>query len=229
MIVLSNICKEYTISKKNVVTALTNVSLKIEKGEFVSIIGKSGSGKTTLLNIISCLDNPTQGEYLLNKENVNTKNDKELSEIRNSNFGFIFQNFNLSQKLNAYENIEMPLIYQKVNKKTRKLKINEYAKKLGIENRLQHKPNELSGGEQQRVAIARALVTDANIIIADEPTGALDQKTGKEIMAILKQLNKEGKTIILVTHDYELAKEATKIISIIDGKIGEINDNNRNF
>ncbi len=219
MIELKNIVKEYKLTKTNKVLALNSISLKIEAGEFVAIVGKSGSGKSTLLNVISCLDTDISGEYVLNGINVRKKRKNALATIRNKNFGFIFQNFNLLQKLTAYENIEIPLIYKKVPRKTRKKLIEEYARKLDIYDRLKHKPNELSGGQQQRVAIARALVTNPNIIIADEPTGAVDEKTGVQIMDILKNLNNEGKTVIIVTHDMELANQTKRKIVISDGKI----------
>ena len=216
---LINISKEYYLTEKNSVKALKEINLKIDDGEFISIIGKSGSGKSTLLNIISCMDSSFSGEYYLLNEKLNNKSKKELAVIRNSNFGFIFQNFNLLSKLTAYENIEIPLIYKKVPRNKRKQIIFEVAKDLQIENRLYHKPKELSGGEQQRVAIARALVTNPKIILADEPTGALDIKTGKQILSILTKLNKKGKTIIMVTHDLDLSKKAKRVVTLSDGKI----------
>jgi len=219
MIKLENIVKEYVLSKDNSVLALDKVSLEINEGEFVAIVGKSGSGKSTLLNIMSCLDKKIKGSYILDGININNKNSKELAKIRNKYFGFIFQNFNLLTKLDAYENIEIPLIYKRVPRKERKKLIEEYAKKVGIEERLRHKPNELSGGQQQRVAIARALVTNPKIIMADEPTGALDEATGIQIMELLEELNKEGKTVLLITHDMDLANRAKRKIVISDGKI----------
>lgn len=227
MIELKNISKSYKMSEENEVKAIDNISLKIEKGEFVSIIGKSGSGKTTLLNIISCLDKPDKGIYYLNGLNINLKNDNEMSVLRNKKIGFIFQNFNLLSRLNAYENIEIPLIYKKVPKLKRKQLIEKYAKQLEIETRLKHKPNELSGGQQQRIAIARALVTEPDIIIADEPTGALDEKTGKQIICILKKLNEQGKTVIIVTHDIDIANMTNRKILIKDGKIANDTYNRR--
>ena len=219
MIKLENIVKEYVLSKDNSVLALNGVSLEIEEGEFVAIVGKSGSGKSTLLNIMSCLDKEIKGNYILDGININKKSPKELAKIRNKYFGFIFQNFNLLSKLNAYENIEIPLIYKRVPRKNRKKLIEEYAEKVNILDRLKHKPNELSGGQQQRVAIARALVTDPKIIMADEPTGALDEATGIQIMELLEELNKEGKTVLLITHDMDLANRAKRKIVISDGKI----------
>lgn len=219
MIKLKDIKKEYVLSKDNTVVALSNISLEIEEGEFVAIVGKSGSGKSTLLNIISCLDKEIMGSYMLDGTEIRKKKSKELARIRNKYFGFIFQNFNLLQKLTAYENIEIPLIYKRVPRKERKALIEKYAEKVGIKERLNHKPNELSGGQQQRVAIARALVTNPKIIMADEPTGALDEATGIQIMEILKDLNNSGKTVLLVTHDMDLANQAKRKIVISDGRI----------
>ncbi len=219
MIKLEHINKDYILSKDNKVSALKDVNLEINKGEFVAIIGKSGSGKSTLLNLISCMDSRYSGNYYLYDELMNNKSKKELASIRNSKFGFIFQNFNLLNKMTGYENIEVPLIYKKVPKRKRNEIIENVAKDLDILDRLDHTPKELSGGEQQRVAIARALVTDPDIILADEPTGALDVKTGEQILNILEDLNSKGKTIIIVTHDLDLAKRCKRVISISDGKI----------
>lgn len=219
MIDLRNVSKDYYLTEENSVRALSDINLKINKGEFVSIIGKSGSGKSTLLNVISCMDSNFVGEYYLLDEKMNNKKKKELAIIRNKNFGFIFQNFNLLTKLTAYENIEIPLIYKRVPRSKRKQIIFDVAKDLEIEDRLYHKPKELSGGEQQRVAIARALVTNPEIILADEPTGALDVKTGKQILSILTELNKKGKTVIIVTHDLDLSRQARRVVTLSDGKI----------
>lgn len=223
MVEVKNVTKIYNESKENETKAIDNLSFSIKDGEIVVIMGKSGSGKTTLLNLISCLDRASMGEIFINGENVNLKKDNELSKLRNKNIGFIFQDFNLMNNYSAYENIETPLIIKRIPKKERKKIIFEYADKLGIKERLNHKPQELSGGEKQRVAIARALVTEANIIIADEPTGALDKKTGDEILKILLNLNREGKTIIIVTHDPEISKQVKRNIIISDGKIIEDN------
>ncbi len=219
MIRIHGLNKTYFLTKDNSVDALKNIDLTIEEGEFVSIIGKSGSGKSTLLNVISCMDSKYNGSYLLDGMELKSKNIRELAKIRNSYFGFIFQNFNLLNKLTAYENIELPLIYKRVPKRKRRDIVESIANDLEILDRLNHKPIELSGGEQQRVAIARALVTNPKIILADEPTGSLDQKTGKQILDILKDLNKKGQTIIMVTHDMELAKNAKRIVKLSDGKI----------
>lgn len=219
MIELKNVSKDYYLTENNKVRALNNINLKINEGEFVSIIGKSGCGKSTLLNIISCMDSNYTGNYYLFAEKMNDKKRKELAGIRNRNFGFIFQNFNLLTKLTAYENIEIPLIYKRVPRNKRKQIIFDVAKDLEIEDRIHHKPKELSGGEQQRVAIARALVTDPEIILADEPTGALDVKTGKQILSILTELNNKGKTVIIVTHDLDLSRKAKRVVTLSDGKI----------
>ncbi len=219
MIDLRDVSKEYYLTEENSVKALSDINLKIDKGEFVSIIGKSGSGKSTLLNVISCMDSNFSGDYYLLDEKMNDKSKKELAIIRNKNFGFIFQNFNLLTKLTAYENIEIPLIYKRVPRNKRKQIIFDVAKDLEIEDRIHHKPKELSGGEQQRVAIARALVTDPEIILADEPTGALDVKTGKQILSILTELNNKGKTVIIVTHDLDLSRKAKRVVTLSDGKI----------
>lgn len=219
MIDLRDVSKDYYLTEENSVKALSDINLKINKGEFVSIIGKSGSGKSTLLNVISCMDSNFVGEYYLLDEKMNNKKKKELAIIRNKNFGFIFQNFNLLTKLTAYENIEIPLIYKRVPRNKRKQIIFDVAKDLEIEDRLYHKPKELSGGEQQRVAIARALVTNPEIILADEPTGALDVKTGKQILSILTELNKKGKTVVIVTHDLDLSRQARRVVTLSDGKI----------
>ena len=219
MIKLHDLNKTYFLTKDNSVNALKDINLEINEGEFVAIIGKSGSGKSTLLNVISCMDSKYTGSYKLDDKEISKMSKRELAKIRNINFGFIFQSFNLLNKLTAYENIELPLVYKRVRKKNRRAIIESIAEDLEIKDRLKHKPIELSGGEQQRVAIARALVTNPKVILADEPTGALDQKTGKQILSILKDLNKKGQTIIMVTHDLELAKNANRIVTISDGKI----------
>lgn len=218
MIRLENISKEYKVDKQKI-RVLNNINLEIKDNEFIAIMGASGSGKTTLLNIIGCMDKASYGTYYLDDRLVSSLNDNELSEIRTKKITFVFQNFALMDKYTAYENIELPLVAKKVKKKERKQKILEVAKQLGIENQLNKLPAQMSGGQQQRIAIARSLVSGANIILADEPTGALDNKNGIELMKILKELNELGKTIILVTHDIEIAKYAKRIIYIKDGRI----------
>jgi len=201
------------------VEALKGVNLNIKENEFVSIMGPSGSGKSTLMNILGCLDIPSSGDYIFDAVNVATLDDDELSEIRNRKIGFIFQTFNLLPKLNALQNVELPLVYAGKDKAERKKLAYEALAKMGLEERAHHKPNELSGGQRQRVAIARALVTKPGIILADEPTGNLDSKTGVEIMSIFRELHQEGNTIILITHEPEIAEYADRGIVIKDGLI----------
>lgn len=220
MIQISNMYKKYYMGD-NVVTALDNVSLQIKSQEFVSIVGPSGSGKSTLMNMLGCLDVPTSGSYILDGKEISRMKDAELAEIRNFKVGFIFQKFNLLQKLNALENVELPLIYQGVVGKEAKERAKKALDSVGLLDRMHHRPNELSGGQQQRVAIARALVTNPPVILADEPTGALDSKTGIEVMGILKDLHSKGNTIILITHDNNLAMQAKRMIRIQDGQITE--------
>lgn len=212
-----NIEKIYGMGTLNF-KALSNVNLKIYQGEYVSIVGPSGAGKSTLMNIIGCLDTATGGEYKLDGLSTNCS-DAKLSEIRNKKIGFIFQNYNLLPKLNIFENIELPLIYQNINGKTSKKMVLEAIEKVGLQNHIKHKPAELSGGQKQRVAIARALVTKPEMILADEPTGALDSKTGKEMLKMLKDLNDEGNTIIIITHDKDIAREAKRMVTVMDGEI----------
>lgn len=206
---------------ENEVRALDGIDLSIKKGEFVSIVGSSGSGKSTLMNILGCLDVPTSGEYYLNGEDVSLLDDEKLSIIRNKNIGFIFQGFNLISSLDAIENVELPLIYRGMSKKERSELCVEALKKVGLENRLRHKPAQMSGGQQQRVAIARALAARPPLILADEPTGNLDSKSGADVITMLKDLNKDGKSIILITHDDNIAKLSDRTIRIVDGKIKE--------
>ncbi|NLL46599.1 MAG: ABC transporter ATP-binding protein [Clostridiales bacterium] len=219
LIELDNVFKIYNEDMENEVRALNGVSLEIERGEFVAIIGASGSGKSTLMNILGCLDVPTYGDYYLNGKLVSEMEDRELSKIRNRDVGFIFQSFNLIQALSAYENVELPLIYQVIRGDKREEMTFEALEKVGIEDRAYHKPSEMSGGQQQRVAIARAISTRAPIIMADEPTGALDSKTGENVLEILHGLHKEGTTVILITHDTRIAATAERIIMISDGVI----------
>lgn len=220
MIDLKNIYKIYKLGN-NDVYALDNVSLHIDAHEFVSIIGPSGSGKSTLMNILGCLDVPTKGEYLLEGKDISQKTDDELAEIRNNTIGFVFQGFNLLPKLDAMENVELPLIYQNISAKERHERAQKALESVGLGQRTHHKPTELSGGQQQRVAIARALVTNPPIILADEPTGNLDSKSGKEVMEIFKELHAKGNTIILITHDSGVAAQAKRVIKIQDGKLYE--------
>lgn len=220
MIKISDMYKIYTMGD-NKVAALNGINLHIKAHEFVSIVGPSGSGKSTLMNMLGCLDTPTSGRYMLDGKEVSKLKDDELAEIRNKKIGFIFQRFNLLQKLSSLENVELPLVYQGVNAKEARERAIKSLKNVGLEQRIYHKPSELSGGQQQRVAIARALVTDPPVILADEPTGALDSKTGIEVMSILKELHSRGNTIILITHDNSLAKQAKRMIRIQDGEIVE--------
>ncbi|ERK29027.1 ABC transporter ATP-binding protein [Clostridium intestinale] len=224
---MNNINKIYSMGSSEF-KALDNINLSINKGEYVAIVGPSGAGKSTLMNIIGCLDTPSGGEYIL--DGLNTKcSDSKLAEIRNKKIGFIFQNYNLLPKLNVLENVELPLLYLGMSNSEIKERALSALKKVGLETHLKHKPNELSGGQKQRVAIARALVTEPQIILADEPTGALDSKTGREVLNMLEDLNKEGNTIIIITHDKEIAAEAKRMITVRDGiitsdtwKVGEI-------
>lgn len=204
---------------ENEVRALDGVSLKVHEGEFVAIIGHSGSGKSTLMNMLGCLDVPTKGSYILNGRDVSHLSDNELSEVRNNYIGFIFQGFNLIQNLTAIENVELPLIYRHVEKSERRRLAEEALKKVGLEHRMKHKPAEMSGGQQQRVAIARAIAAAPPLILADEPTGNLDSKSTKDIMKILDELNEQGNTIVLITHDDGIAANAKRVVRIMDGKI----------
>ncbi|QNB47960.1 ATP-binding cassette domain-containing protein [Thermanaerosceptrum fracticalcis] len=218
MLNMSNISKIYKTGAIEVI-ALNKINLTVEEGEFVAIVGPSGSGKSTLMNLIGCLDTPTQGEYWLDGHKVSKLSDDELADIRNLKIGFIFQGFNLLHKLSAVENVELPLIYRGMNAKERQERALRALTKVGLENRLHHKPSELSGGQQQRVAIARALAGDPPLILADEPTGNLDSVSGKEVLASLRELNQQGHTIVLITHDTQVAEKARRIIRIQDGSI----------
>ena len=215
---VQDICKVYNPGE-NEVRALDHVSVQIHEKEFVAIIGQSGSGKSTLMNMLGCLDVPTSGTYMLHGKDVSHMSDDELSDIRNQEIGFIFQGFNLIQNLTALENVELPLIYRGVSKKERIALAENALKKVGLEHRMGHKPAEMSGGQQQRVAIARAIAQAPPIILADEPTGNLDSNSSKEIMQILKELHEEGRTVILITHDNDIAAQAKRVIKIMDGKI----------
>ena len=218
LVEIKDVCKVYNPGE-NEVRALDHVSLTIDEQEFVAIIGHSGSGKSTLMNMLGCLDVPTSGEYWLHGQDVSALSDDALSDIRNREIGFIFQGFNLIPNLTALENVELPLIYRGVSKSVREELSVEALKKVGLEHRMDHKPSEMSGGQQQRVAIARAIAQAPPVILADEPTGNLDSNSTKEIMDILKGLHKEGRTVILITHDNEIAAQAKRVIKIKDGKV----------
>lgn len=215
---IRDICKVYNPGE-NEVKALDHVNLSICENEFVAIIGQSGSGKSTLMNMLGCLDVPTSGTYLLHDQDVSHMSDDELSDIRNKEIGFIFQGFNLIQNLTALENVELPLIYRGVGRKER-MRLSEIAlEKVGLFNRKTHKPSEMSGGQQQRVAIARAIAQAPPVVLADEPTGNLDSASSKEIMDILRGLHGEGRTVILITHDNDIAAQAERVIKIRDGRV----------
>ena len=199
--------------------ALQGLSVSIEQGEFVAIMGPSGSGKSTFMNLIGCLDTPSTGTYMLNQQNVSQMNDDELARIRNQEIGFVFQTFNLLPRASALHNVELPLIYAGVPLSTRKNRAIEALKLVELEDRMSHRPNELSGGQRQRVAIARALVNNPSIVLADEPTGNLDSKTGVEIMAVFERLHQKGHTIILITHERDVARHAHRVIHILDGAV----------
>ena len=218
LVEIRDMCKIYNPGE-NEVRALDHVNLQINRNEFVAIIGQSGSGKSTLMNMLGCLDIPTSGTYILNGQDVSNLSDNELSDIRNKEIGFIFQGFNLIAGLTALENVELPLIYRGVGRKER-LELSKIAlEKVGLKSRIDHKPSEMSGGQQQRVAIARAIAQAPPVILADDPTGNLDSGSTKEIMEILKGLHQEGRTVILITHDNEIAAKAKRIIRIMDGRI----------
>lgn len=218
MIQLKKVVKSYPVAGEDLVV-LKDIDLVIQRGEFVAIMGPSGSGKSTLMNIIGCLDKPTSGEYLLNEKSIAGYNDKELAQVRNRSVGFVFQQFQLLPRLTALQNVELPMIYAGVAKKERLERAREALEKVGLGDRMDHLPNELSGGQKQRVAIARAIVNKPDIILADEPTGALDSKTGVQIMELFTLLNEEGTTVILVTHEAEIASYAERTIFVRDGML----------
>ena len=218
MIEFKNVYKIYHMGDSEV-RAIDGISFTIDKGEFVAIVGQSGSGKSTCMNIIGALDLPSEGEYLLTGLNITRYDEDQLAQIRNRTLGYIFQQYNLIPKLNVYENVELPLIYANVPEKERYEKVIRALERVGLANRMRHYQHELSGGQQQRVSIARALVNDPSVILADEPTGALDSKTGIEVLELLKQLNNEGNTIVLITHDNSIAHQAKRMIQIHDGKV----------
>ena len=226
LIELKNIYKIYHMGDEEV-RASDGVSLSIDRGEFVAIVGKSGSGKSTLMNIIGALDVPTEGEYILGGEDVSEMSDDQLAQIRNKMIGFIFQQYNLLPKLNLLENVELPLLYAGVSVQERKERALKSLAKVGLEEKWKNLPNQLSGGQQQRVSIARALAGDPSLILADEPTGALDSRTSREVLNFLRQLNEEGNTVVMITHDNSIALEAKRVVRIKDGKInfdGDVKD-----
>lgn len=221
MIELSHVSKIYQMGEEEV-HALDDANLLIRDGEFVSIVGPSGSGKSTMMNIIGCLDTADRGEYYLDGQPIENYSENQLAKIRNRKIGFIFQNFNLLPKMTAAENVELPLIYQKVPAAERKERVEEALEKVGLSHRMCHRPTEMSGGQQQRVAIARALATEPSLFLADEPTGNLDSSTGEEIMQLFHELHRAGNTIVLITHNDRIADEAERKINIRDGKLSEV-------
>lgn len=227
VIKLNEISRHFVVGTETV-KALRSITLTIEKNEFVALMGPSGSGKSTLMNLLGCLDTPTSGNYFLNGQDVSKMNDNQLAEIRNKEIGFIFQVFNLLPRSTALENVTLPLIYAGINKATRVERAKKSLADVQLSDRIMHKPNELSGGQRQRVAVARALVNEPSIILADEPTGNLDSKTSIEIMGLLEQIHKAGNTIIVVTHEEDIAQHAHRIIRLIDGNISS-DEKNKNI
>ena len=223
MIIFKDVSKVYQIGDTTV-KALDHANMHIRKGEFVSIIGPSGSGKSTLMNIVGCLDLASSGQYILDGQPIEEYSEADLVKIRNKKIGFIFQDFNLLPKLTAYENVELPLIYQRISKTERLERVEAAMNRVGLWDRRDHKPTELSGGQQQRVAIARALVTRPSIFLADEPTGNLDQRTGRELIELFHELHEAGNTIVLITHDANVAAQAARSIKILDGHVEEVLD-----
>jgi len=217
---MRDIVKVYQIGDEEQ-TVLKGISLTVYEGEFISVLGPSGSGKSTLMNIIGCLDIPTSGTYILGGRNIPELDQKQLARIRNREIGFVFQSFQLLPRLTALENVELPLIYARVSPSKRRKRAEELLIRVGLEDKMYHRPNQLSGGQQQRVAIARALANNPTLLLADEPTGSLDQKTGKQVMELFRELNNEGHTIIMITHDPNIAKYARRIVKILDGSLIE--------
>ncbi len=220
MIDLIDIYKIYNVGDTEI-RALDGINLHIDENEFVAIVGQSGSGKSTCMNMIGCLDIPTRGRYIINGKDASKLKEDELSELRNLTLGFIFQQYNLISKLTVFENVELPLIYRGIEKNIRKTMVQESLERVGLSNRIHNMPSQLSGGQQQRVSIARALSGNPPVLLADEPTGALDSKTGAEVLALLKEINKEGNTIVLITHDNSIASQAKRIVRLHDGQIIE--------
>ncbi len=217
---MKNIVKQYVVGEE-VQTILKGIGLEIREGEFLSILGPSGSGKSTLMNIIGCLDTPTSGEYILHGRTIRDLDEKQLAHIRSKEIGFIFQQFQLLPRLDALKNVELPLIYAGVSPRERTERAEEMLVRVGLKDRMHHYQNQLSGGQQQRVAIARALATNPTLLLADEPTGALDQTTGEQVMQLFRELNDEGRTIIMITHDLKIARHASHIVNILDGVLSE--------
>ncbi|MBP1917980.1 ABC transporter ATP-binding protein [Youngiibacter multivorans] len=217
---MENISKSYSMGDEDI-EVLHGVDLKVERGEFLSILGPSGSGKSTLMNIIGCLDVPSSGKYTLAGNDTGELDETELSKVRNREIGFIFQSFQLLPRMTALQNVELPLIYSRVSLSERKRRAKAVLIKVGLGDKLTSLPNQLSGGQQQRVAIARALVTEPSILLADEPTGALDQKTGTQVMELFEELNSEGSTIVMITHDVHIARHAKRVVNILDGYLSE--------
>ena len=217
---MTEIRKSYPLGDESL-EVLHGISLTLERGEYLSVLGPSGSGKSTLMNIVGCLDTATSGDYILNGQRIEDMDEEELAYIRNREIGFIFQNSQLLSRLDALKNVELPLIYAGVPGRERARRAKEMLERVGLSDRMHHYPNQLSGGQQQRVAIARALVTRPTLLLADEPTGALDQKTGKQVMALFRELNDEGNTIMMITHDLNIARNAKRVVYIVDGEITE--------
>lgn len=217
---MQNICKNYYMSEE-AIEVLHNVNLSINRGEFISILGPSGSGKSTMMNIIGCLDVPTAGKYLLAGNDIDELDEVELAKVRNKEIGFVFQSFQLLQRMTALQNVELPLIYSGIPASERKKRAAAILERVGLGDKIRNLPNQLSGGQQQRVAIARALVTEPSILLADEPTGALDQKTGAQVMELFEELNQDGKTIVMITHDINIARHAKRVVHILDGYLTE--------
>lgn len=225
ILTMKNIVKEYVMGDE-VSRVLKGIDLTVEKGEFLAVLGPSGSGKSTLMNIIGCLDVPTSGEYMLSGRLIANQDEKTLAYIRSREIGFIFQSFHLLQRQTALENVELPMIYANIREKERRQRALDVLEKVGLSDKTEHYPNQMSGGQQQRVAIARAIVNNPTILLADEPTGALDQKTGAQVMELFHELNDEGRSIIMITHDVNIAKHAKRVVRILDGCLseGEVED-----